>query len=265
MRKAVVASSILLSMQIAKASEKAVITHPNCQLVSSALSDQERRAKGYAPAMYKIINSKGGMLDYTMGDTSNLVGPFVGERVINQENELKASLESLHISKIPTIKYYDENGKELKLKVTENFNHAMSFAVPEFPLNNAKKMYFEIIVSVDKATLKNKSSNWAYLTKMPVFEKVIFKSKVFSFSEVAKNLLESNQGADEVLSLLVKNDPKEILEITRDSTGAETMNFVKMLLIESVRAEAMNESEDEGNLKLLNAIAEAIPNCEIKK
>lgn len=126
-------------------------------------------------------------------------------------------------------------------------------------------MYFEIIVSVDKATLKNKSSNWAYLTKMPVFEKVIFKSKVFSFSEVAKNLLESNQGADEVLSLLVKNDPKEILEITRDSTGAETMNFVKMLLIESVRAEAMNESEDEGNLKLLNAIAEAIPNCEIKK
>ena len=266
MKRVLLASAMLLSVQIAKASEKApVITHPNCQLASAALTDGERAAKGYVPAKYQIMSSLG-MIDYTMNDTTDLIGPFKGERVINQENELKASLESLHIAKMPTLKYYDENGKALNLKIKEDFSNPISFAVPEFPLDNAKKIYFEVVVSVDKAKLKNKTNFWAYLTKTPVYEKVIFTSKVFSFSQAAKDLLaKSNHDADEVLSLLAKNDAKEMAEVMNDPAGADTMNFVKMLLVESVRAEGMAETEEDGNLKLLAAIADAIPNCKIQK
>lgn len=264
MKRALLISGILCAQTVFAADKVQTIRHENCKIVSSLLTNQEVLQKGYTRASFDVVTSRG-TVKFTDMETSDLVGPFHEDenRKKTTQNELESVLKSLHVSKAPKITYYSADGKKLNLSVDKFDSPVLSAKVPRFPLDNSEKMYFEVSVSVDKASIKEQTKYWVYLNKTPVAENVVFRSKVFSFSEVAAAALAKggDEGTDEALKILAKNDPQEMAEIAKDESSLESLNFMKMILVEYVRNQEMGEST-EAYLELLKS---GVPSCEVAK
>lgn len=265
MKMALVISTLLASQAVLAAQKVAIIQHETCQLATSVLNTEELAAKNFKAATFKIKMQNGSFADFPLQDTSDLVGPFTDRDKISKQSQLETTLNSLHVSKAPNMNFYNEKGEKLTLPVDQMRSHVISADIPQFPLDNAQKIYFELTMSVDKATIKKQDKMWAHLEKTPVYEKTVFRSKVFSFSEVAANLIKNpNDSEDEVLKLIAKNDPKVFAELAKDPAEIESLNFVKLLLLEHVRIQAMGD-DDAAAEKLNQEMKAAIPNCQIKK
>lgn len=270
MKRVLLLTSILCTQAVVAMAHADVVKDETCQVSTDLVDSKELAKKGFSLATYQLLTRDGKALKMPMTGTSNLVGPFTKDNDQSKENELAAVLKALHISKMPQVKYFSAEGQPLNLQVKEERNHVMSFDAPQFPLDNSVKMYFEVALTVDKATVKTREKYWARLEKTPIYEKVVFRSKVFSFSEVAADLLakskahsDEGSGTDEILSLLAKNDMKQIAEIVKEDGGIDSLNFLKMLLIEAVRVEGMGESLEEGSDNLLNTLKAAVPQCVV--
>lgn len=226
------------------------VQHESCALVTNLLTEAELTQKGYHRASFEIIDYKNRPHNFKISEVTDLISHNTPNtnREATATNETLARLQALHVSPKVKYRFYNEQGELLKLNIESMNSPVLTMDIPQFPKNNKQRIRFEIVVSTDTATIDRIEKYWTILKLTPMVENVVYRSDLFSFAEVAQNLLKKGT-QDEDLLLIANNDPR-----ANDELG----NFIKLFLLEEIRRSDMGENADIKDL-----LKSGIPSCQV--
>lgn len=208
-----------------------VITHKNCQLATESESqgnlDSVILSKGFKKAAFTITNVHDGKEHILIANSNGLASK-------RNDKELNVILESLQLPALPILRLYRENGQPIPATKESISSHAISMDFQNFDIGNDEKFYFELIVQINEPTNMTESGYFINYDLKPVYEKVVFKSKVTTFKKALISMVNQSENSEDKKELAATlKDPKKTKDLEEQLSDSFTRTGLLYKLGES--------------------------------
>ncbi|QDK38347.1 hypothetical protein [Bdellovibrio sp. NC01] len=188
-----------------------VITHKNCKLATESEAQEKLDSvilgKGFKKAEFTVTNVRDGKEHVLIANSDGLISK-------RNDNETNVVLESLQLPALPALRLYRENGQPISASKEDITSHAISMNFQNFDIGNNEKFYFELVVQINEPTNLTESGYFIKYDLKPVYEKVVFKSKVTTFKKALINMVNQSANSEEKKEFAASlKDPKQMKDL----------------------------------------------------